>query len=424
MTTNEVRRTFLDYFLKGDHQLIEQSGIIPKNDSTLMFINSGMAPLKPYFTGQATPPYPRLTNVQDCIRFVDVESVGDSYHGTSFRMMGSWSFGDYFKERAIELAFELITEGFGIPVDRLSATVFMADESLPGVPSDEESARIWERFLPRDRIIGRPPVDNFWGPAGSSGPCGPCTEIFFDRGEEFAEQETDDVLVPGRHVEIWNAGVFMQYFKDEQKNFSPLPMKCVDTGAGLERFAMILQGRASIHQIDQYDFVYQIINQQIGDTRWTRIILDHLKTSILMLREGIVPSNTREGYLLRRVLRRAMIGVFLRGISLDTLQNWANSLCEIIDNRDLTFSQQSTILHWLNVERMSFEKLMQRSNKYLERIVSSQVLTGHDAFNLKTCMGIPEDILVEFCKRHNVVFPMTEFLRLTEEHKEISRQKK
>jgi alanyl-tRNA synthetase len=423
-TTEEVRQTFLDYFLKNDHQLVEPSEITPKNDPTLMFINSGMAPLKPYFLGQAKPPYPRLANVQDCIRFVDVESIGDSYHGTSFRMMGSWSFGDYFKERAIELAFELITVGFGIPADRLCATVFMADESLPGVPSDEESARIWENFLPRDRIIGRPPADNFWGPAGTAGPCGPCTEIFFDRGKQFAEKETDDALVPGRHIEIWNAGVFMQYFKDEQGNFTPLPMKCVDTGAGLERFAMILQDRASIHEIDQYDSSYQLIKQQIRDTVWTRIILDHLKTSIMMLREGIIPSNTREEYLLRRALRRAMIGMFLRGISLSILEEWMESLSQVMDNKDLTMRQKPAIDRWLSVERDGFEKLMQRSRKHLDKIASAKELDAHHAFTLKTGMGIPEDLLEEFFLRQGIVFPKADFLRFIEEHKGISRQPK
>lgn len=423
-TTEEVRQTFLDYFLRHDHQFVEPSGIIPKNDSTLMFINSGMAPLKPYFTGQAEPPYPRLVNIQDCIRFVDVENVGDSYHGTNFRMMGSWSFGDYFKEKAIELAFELITEGFGIPADRLSATVFMADESLPGVPSDEESARIWERFLPRDRIIGCPPIDNFWGPAGTSGPCGPCTEVFFDRGEEFAEKETDDVLVPGRHIEIWNAGVFMQYFKNEHGEFSSLPMKCVDTGAGLERFAMILQDRASIHEIDQYESSYWLINQCIDDTVWTRIILDHLKTAILMIREGIVPSNTREGYLLRRALRRAMLGVFMRGINLSVLQEWVDSLTEAVDNQSLTLHHKSNIAYWLGVERDGFEGLMLRSRRYLDKIIAAKELDAQLAFTLKTGIGIPEDLLEEFCVRHSIHFPKIEFLRLIEEHKGISRRSK
>ena len=423
-TTEEVRQTFLNHFLKHDHQIVKPSGIIPKNDPTLMFINSGMAPLKPYFMGHARPPYSRLTNVQDCIRFVDIESVGDSYHGTSFRMMGSWSFGDYFKEKAIELAFELITGQFGIPADRLYATVFVADKSLPGVPSDEDSARIWEQFLPRERIIGCPPVDNFWGPAGTSGPCGPCTEVFFDRGEEFAEKETDDVLVPGRHIEIWNAGVFMQYFKDEQGNFSPLPMKCVDTGAGLERFAMILQDRASIHEIDQYESSYQLINQCVGDTVWTRVILDHLKTSILMIREGIVPSNTREGYLLRRALRRAMIGVFLRGVNLTILQEWVESLSGEIDNEDLTRRQKSVITHWIDEERNGFEGLMHRSRKYLDKIVAVKELDAQYAFTLKTAMGMPEDLLEEFCIRHGIPFPKSEFLKLIEEHKEISRRPK
>ncbi len=424
MTTEEVRQAFLEYFLERDHRLVEPSGIIPKDDSTLMFINSGMAPMKPYFTGQLRPPYPRLVNIQDCIRFVDVGSIGDSYHGTSFRMMGSWSFGDYFKERAIELAFDLITGTFGIPAERLSGTVFVTDESMPGVPSDEESARIWERFLPSNRIIGRPPEDNFWGPAGISGPCGPCTEIFFDRGEEFAEREVDDVLVPGRHIEIWNAGVFMQYFKDEAGVFSPLPMKCVDTGAGLERFAMIFQNRASIHEIDQYEKPYQLIDQRIGDAIWSRIILDHLKTSILMIREGITPSNTREGYLLRRALRRAMIGVYLRGISLTILQEWVESLSEVIDDKDLTLRHKSEIAHWLSEERTGFESLMRRSGKYLDKVAAAKELDAQHAFTLKTGMGIPEDLLEEFCSQHNIPFPKTEFLRLIEEHKEISRRQK
>jgi alanyl-tRNA synthetase len=423
-TTEEIRETFLSYFLKHDHLLVQQSGIIPKNDPTLMFINSGMAPLKPYFTGQAKAPYPRLANIQDCIRFNDIDSVGDSHHGTNFRMMGSWSLGDYFKERAIELAFELITEGFGIPAERLSATVFMADDSLPGVPSDEESARIWERFLPRDRIISCPPTDNFWGPAGSSGPCGPCTEVFFDRGKEFAEKETDGPLVPGRHIEIWNAGVFMQYLKDEQGNFSPLPMKCVDTGAGLERFAMILQDRASIHEIDQYEQSYQLINKSVDDIGWTRVILDHLKTAILMIREGIVPSNTREGYLLRRALRRSMLGAFLYGVDLTVLQEWVNSLSEVIDNKDLTMRHKAAINHWLNVECTRFGELMRRNKKHLDKISSTKELSAQEAFALKAAMGIPEDLLEEFCARHSVSFPKVEFLRLIEEHKEISRRSK
>ncbi|MEK7647483.1 MAG: alanine--tRNA ligase-related protein [Patescibacteria group bacterium] len=423
-TAEEVRQTFLEHFLNREHRYISPSGIMPKDDPTLMFINSGMAPMKPYFTGQATPPYPRLTNVQDCIRFVDFESVGDSYHGTSFRMMGSWSFGDYFKERAIELAFELITGEFGIPADRLYATVFNADDSLPGVPSDEESARIWERFLPRDHIIGRPPEDNFWGPAGTSGPCGPCTEVFFDRGESFAEKETDDVLVPGRHIEIWNAGVFMQYFKDENGAITNLPMKCVDTGAGMERFSMILQDRASIHEIDQYSTSFRLIQESVGDTRWSRIILDHLKTAILMIREGVVPSNVREGYLLRRALRRTMIGAQLHGVELTALTGWVHSLCVAIDNRELTLRHESAVNGWIQSERDSFVRVLQRSKKHLDKIAAAQEISATHAFTLKSELGIPEDLLSEFCGRHGIHFPIDEFQKLVDGHKETSRAKK
>lgn len=422
-SVEEIRQMFLEYFLKNDHRLIESARILPHDDPTLMFINSGMAPMKPFFTGQAQPPYPRLTNVQDCIRFVDVEDVGDSHHGTSFRMLGSWSFGDYFKERAIELAFELLTEVFGFPSERLYATVFVSDETMPTIPDDEESARIWERYLPRERIVPKPPQDNFWGPAGTTGPCGPCTEVFFDRGEEYGQRRADDPLIPERHIEIWNAGVFMQYFKDEQGNFSVLPMNCVDTGAGLERLAMVLQGRASIHEIDQYEEVYRSIEQVVGDTTWTRIILDHLKTALLLMREGIVPSNQREGYMLRRTLRRSMSGVFLRDIGLPMVSEWFEALCEVVDDKDKTNAARATILSWLEDERSGFENLMRRSRKHLDKIAATRRLEAKQAFDLKTSLGIPEDLLEEYCRRYGIEFPREGYLQLFREHQEISRGK-
>jgi alanyl-tRNA synthetase len=422
-SVEEIRRVFLEYFLKKDHRLIEPAGILPHDDPTLMFINSGMAPMKPFFTGQSQPPYPRLTNVQDCIRFVDVEDVGDSHHGTSFRMLGSWSFGDYFKERAIELAFELLTEIFRFPAAQLYATVFVSDETTPAIPDDEESARIWERYLPRERIVSKPPEDNFWGPAGATGPCGPCTEVFFDRGEQYGQVGGDDPLIPERHVEIWNAGVFMQYFKDEQGNFSVLPMNCVDTGAGLERLAMILQDRVSIHEIDQYEEVYRSIEQVVSDTTWTRIILDHLKTALLLMREGIVPSNQREGYMLRRTLRRSMSGVFLRDINLSVVSEWFESLCEVVDNKGKTDAARPTMLSWLEEERNSFELLMRRSRKHLDKIAATQHLDAKQAFDLKTSLGIPEDLLEEYCRRYGIEFPRKGYLQLFREHQEISRGK-
>lgn len=421
-STDDVRETFLNYFLRNDHQLIQPSGIVPKEDSTLILINSGMAPLKPFFTGKKTAPYPRMTNVQDCVRFNDIESVGDSYHGTSFRMMGSWSFGDYFKERAIELAFTLITDVFGLPRERLLATVFVSDERMPNVPSDEESIRIWERYLPRERIIGKPAQDNFWGPAGTSGPCGPCTEVFFDRGEKFAEGTSTDQLVPGQHVEIWNAGVFMQYFKDENGKFSPLPMKCVDTGAGLERFSMILQNASSIHEIDQYAQVYKLIDASISDAVWSRTILDHFKTSILMMRENIIPSNQREGYLLRRALRRAMTGMFLHDIELSKSLEWINTLIETIDNPELSRMKGQTIESCVHAETASFEKLIYHNQKHLNKIISRGSIDANEAFVLKATLGIPEDLIEGFCKQHNINFPKEKFFKLIQDHQKISRR--
>lgn len=422
-TTEEVKERFITFFMEHNHQLVPPKGIIPIDDPTLLFINSGMAPMKPFFMGKKTPPSPMLTNVQDCIRFVDFDDVGDSYHGTSFRMMGSWSFGDYFKEGAIKLAFELITEGFGLDPSKLSATVFKNDGSIKGVPDDEESARIWEKYLPRDRIIPRPPVDNFWGPPGDSGPCGPCTEVFYDRGPEYTEKETDDILVPGRHIEIWNAGVFMEYYMSEQKEISNLPNKCVDTGAGQERFAMILQNTPSICEIDQYRDVYRLIHEQIKNTTWSRIALDHLKTSILILREGVIPSNTREGYMLRRLLRKALIGMFIHEIRFDIITTWSDYLCDVIDNKNLTMEHKAAIDQWIKFECNNFAALMKRSRRHLNKVITLQELTAQKAFELKTSIGIPEELLHAICETHNIDFPTEGFNAKMEEHRNISRKK-
>ena len=421
LTTEEIRHKFMNFFLSHDHKFVEQSGILPVNDPTLLFINSGMAPMKSFFLGKKQPPYHHLTNIQDCIRTVDIDDVGDSYHASSFRMMGSWSFGSYFKEKAIELAFELITQGFGFPVDRLYATVMRQDKSLPNVPADTESAVIWEHFLPQDRIVWLPPQDNFWGPAGDSGPCGPCTEVFFDRGEEYGKGQ-EGILVKGRHIEIWNAGVFMQYNMNINREIEPLPVKCVDTGAGLERFAMVLQGTTSIHNIDQYANAYSMIKSLITDERWTRIILDHLKTAVLMLREEISPGNQRHEYVLRRLIRRALSGMYLRNVDMKIALQFIQSLAEVIDNSKLTQSKMPSITNALQIEIEQFQKVLRRAQKHFDIVLGNRQLTVETAFKMKTAHGIPEELIREFCQEHSIEFPDKTFATLMEEHKNISRK--
>jgi len=417
----DIRRKFIGFFLGSDHQLVEQSGVLLRDDPTLLFVNSGMAPMKPYFLGTRHPPYPRLANVQDCIRTIDIDDVGDSYHGSSFRMMGSWSFGDYFKDRAIDLAFELITEGFGFPAEQLFATVYGGDNSLPGVPPDYESASEWERHLPSERILLRPASDNFWGPAGNSGPCGPCTEVFYDRGEEYGLMDGSDPLVGGRHIEIWNAGVFMQYDMALDRSIIPLPVRCVDTGAGLERFAMLLQGVSSIHEVDQYASAFQIVSEMVEDSRKARIIFDHLKTSLLMMVEGVAPGNQRHAYVLRQLLRRALTATYLSDVKIDSVLSLAWGVGETMDNREALEEAKDLIDHYLLAEVGSFSKILGRAEKYLARIAEAGEIDARTAFDLKATHGIPLELVSGFCRERAIPFPQVELKTLLEEHSAISR---
>lgn len=421
MSVEEIKEKFLNFFKKNDHRFVNPSGILPKGDPTLLFINSGMAPMKPYFLGASTAPYPKLTNIQDCIRTVDIDDVGDSYHGSSFRMMGSWSFGDYFKEKAIELAFTLITEGFGFPADRLYATVMKSDHSLPNVPDDEESAKIWKKFLPSDHIIWCPPSDNFWGPAGESGPCGPCTEVFYDRGPEYGDKNSKDQLVRERHIEIWNAGVFMQYIKSSAGAISQLPMHCVDTGAGLERFAMLLQDAPSIHEIDQYKQVYDKIVGYTKNHKNSRIILDHAKTSLLMMSEGVSPGNQRHAYVLRRLLRRILTLHHLDNIELKNIIGIMEMLAKTMDNSSNIIAAMPFIGSIMQSEVGSFERIIARAEKHFSKIIKERTILASYAFELKTAHGIPTELIQEFCKKNNINFPENQFSELLKKHRDISR---
>ncbi len=427
LTTHEVRSRFLSYFEGRDHQFIQQSSILPKNDPTLLFINSGMAPMKPFFLGITKPPHLQLTNVQNCIRTVDITDVGDSHHGSSFRMMGSWSFGSYFKPEAITLAFNLITEGFGFPADKLYATVFGGDGSLPDVPPDDESAQTWSNLIGESHVVRCGAADNFWGPAGDSGPCGPCTEVFFDRGENYGDSSDPSVLKTGRHIEIWNAGVFMMYNKTHEGDLAPLVTRCVDTGAGLERFAMILQGAASIHEIDQYLPAYQRIYELLqGDTRWTRIVQDHVKTSAMILRCGVVPSNQREGYVLRMLLRRVFSGLYLRGISQASIAAVLDSVWDVMDGdtqAGIDVEQYRDFAHFqISGELQKFGRVLKLADRLLPRYTNAGALNAHDAFEMKTTHGVPEELIIEYCREHAIDFPAAEFNALLEEHRIASRK--
>lgn len=410
-STDEIADSFLDFYQSKGFQKIDDSGVIPENDPTLLFINSGMAPLKPYFTGEKQPPHSLLTNIQNCVRTGDIDDIGDSYHGTSFNMMGSWLFGKAFsKERATELAHELITERFGLDQNRLSTSVLDSSATDRGIPADTESIEAWQRFMPQDRIIRMPAKDNLWGPPGESGPCGPCTEVFYDRGEEYTESyDPDSELQNGRHVEIWNAGVFMEYHMDRDGAITPLPSKSVDGGAGLERFAMVLQDAPSIHQIDRWLPVYDTIRSDVTNDRSARIITDHLKTSEILTQSGIRPGSKMASYVLRRLLRRSMAVMAQEGVDLSRLQEYQTAVQSRLPKIPGAIIGTKESREIFDAEKTTFDKILTRSDKLLTPYIKQGSITGKAVHTMHATYGIPVDLVREICRKNNITFPENDY---------------
>lgn len=420
---DDIKRTFLDYFEENDHTIVPGAGIVPRNDPTLLVINSGMAPMKPYFTDEATPPANMLADAQLCVRTTDIDSIGDETHGTSFTMLGNWSFGAYGKERAIELAMGLVTDGYDLPQDKLLATTFRSDSSTPTIPSDDESYTAWLSHLPENRVIPSPPEDNFWGPAGTSGPCGPCTEIFYDRDPSGPLSETDGRidLIDQRHAEIWNAGVFMEYEKTQSGLILPLGRLSVDAGAGLERFAMVLQGAASIHEIDQYLPAFDLIEATIGDVRSSRVIFDHIKTAKLMIESGLVPYKNGAGSVTRRLIRRVVGVLATNDVGLENLPDFYEAVAAVSERTPEQRLPDAEAFDVFRDETTTFEKTLARSLRHLDKTAAKGTLSGDDVFRAQTSQGIPLDLIKAYCKKHAILFPEDSYRELMDEHRRVSR---
>ena len=316
LTSEELREKFLKFYESKGHHIIPSASLIPENDPTVLFTTAGMHPLVPYLLGQKHPEGTRLTDVQKCVRTGDIDEVGDDSHLTFFEMLGHWSLGDYFKEDAIRWSFEFLTspDCLGIPVEKLAVSVFAGDETAP---RDEESARIWEECgIPRDKIFFLPRKNNWWGPAGLTGPCGPDTEMFIDRGYGKRSEDCSPCGCDcGKYIEIWN-DVFMQYFKNAEGKYEPLKQKNVDTGMGLDRTVCILNGVRSVYDTDLFTAARAKLEELTGKSydespeirKAFRIVLDHIRTATFMIGDpkGITPSNVDQGYVLRRIIRRAV----------------------------------------------------------------------------------------------------------------------
>ncbi|GAB3815055.1 hypothetical protein GCM10028895_08770 [Pontibacter rugosus] len=320
MNSAEIRQKFLDFFASKQHQIVPSAPIVVKDDPTLMFINSGMAPFKDYFLGNKPAPYKRVTDTQKCLRVSgkhnDLEEVGyDTYHHTMFEMLGNWSFGDYFKKDALEWSWELLTEVYKLPKDRLYVSVFQGDDS-ENLPMDQDAFSIWKSMIAEDRILMGSKKDNFWE-MGDTGPCGPCSEIHIDlRSEEERAQVDGKELVNNDHpqvVEIWN-NVFMEFNRLADGSLVKLPAQHVDTGMGFERLCMAIQGKRSNYDTDVFQPLIQFVAQEAGvkygqDEKTDiaiRVISDHIRAIAFTIADGQLPSNNKAGYVIRRILRRAV----------------------------------------------------------------------------------------------------------------------
>lgn len=427
MNSEEVVATFVDFFVKNDHLRIPGASLVPANDPTLLYINSGMAPLKPYFLGLSEPPRTKMCNVQRCIRTNDIEDVGDRHHLTFFEMLGSWSIGDYWKDKAIALAWELLTEGFGFPREKLYATVYKGDPAL-GIPPDEDSARVWESVgMPADHIVALG-EDNFWGPAGEWGPCGPCTEVFFDTGEDFGPAyrpggHFDDKR---RYIEIWNAGVFMQYDK-QASGLTPLAIRSVDTGSGVERMVMAMNGFESCYETDQLKPLVDFVTGAFAtrqEEATVRILSDHVRSAAMILADGVGPSPSGRGYIPRRLIRRAVAATVQGGaetfdfagmveLAIDNAKSW-NTHVALHKSRIIkTFMQE--VADFRSTLGAGLQRL---ADAFAEE---PEMMSASTAFTLYATYGIPIDVTREYVQSRGGKVDVAAFEGEYRRHQELSR---
>ena len=428
LSSIEIKNRFISFFKEKNHMEITDSSIIPKNDPTLLFINSGMAPIKNYFTGVEKPPFPRLCNVQPCIRTIDIDSVGDKHHLTSFQMLGSWSVNDYFKEKAISFAFELLTKYLNIPQEKLYVTVFSGDKDLD-LPFDEEAYEYWKKVgVPEDHIVKCGKEDNFWGPTAETGPCGPCTEIFYDTGEGLKYVPGGEFDTKNRYIEIWNAGVFMQLNKNADGTFSRLSFTSVDTGAGLERIAMVLGGHSTVYDTDLLNPIKKFIESNIPNgtnisEKDILIMTDHLRTVTLIFSENVAPSNEGRGYIPRKLLRRCIMIAAKNKIWDFDFSSVANFIIEKYSKMFVNFTKNKIyIINEFKKEQKQFGKVLKSGLERLEYIKSNHNdISSEKAFELVTTYGLPFDIICRYAEENGMTIDKQGFENKIEEHKEKSK---
>ncbi len=437
MTSDEIRNKFLEFFLERDHRRLRSSSLIPADfDPSALFTVAGMHPLKPYFLGIERPPHPRVTTCQKTFRTVDIEIIGTTTrHLTFFEMLGNFSFGDYFKREAARFAWELSTDGFGFNPADIWVTVFAGEAEL-GLGSDEEAVEAWlEIGFPRERIVELPRSENFWQ-AGPTGPCGPCSELYLDRGLAFGKP--DDL--PGgdneRFIEYWNL-VFMQYDQNPVNTLTPLPARNIDTGLGLNRLAAILQDVPSVFDTDQFAPLISLGEELSGrgygtdsDTdRSLRILADHGRSMTFLVADGVVPSNEDRGYVLRRVMRRAIQQGRALGLDPGFLGRYAGVVTELMGHEYPELHEQREVVRkWLDAEEHGFGRTLVQGSRMLDDLIARAVETGaegissEDAFMLHDTYGFPIEMTLELVAEHDLGVDEAGFETLMNEQRDRARR--
>lgn len=419
----KIKDLYIDFFVSKGHKQIPSSPVVPENDPSVLFNTAGMQPLIPYLMGEPHPYGTRLCDYQKCIRTNDLDEIGDTTHHTFFEMLGNWSLGDYFKDESITWSFEFLTKVLNIPVEKLAVTVFAGNDLIP---FDEVSYNKWLSLGIKKERIAKTALDNFWI-AGTSGPCGPDTEIFYFRSNEEAPETFDPE--DDRWVEIWN-NVFMQYYKDENGTVTELPKKNVDTGMGVERITTVLEGVDDNYKSSIWSDVIDLISDIAGlpyegNEKSMRIIADHIRTAVFISSDpaGIKPSNTDQGYILRRLIRRAIRHAKKLGI--DISSNWEEQIARLIIEKYQSYyselsQNKQVVLDVLKNEKEKFNRTLEKGLREFNK-VSNKDIDGDVAFHLYDTYGFPIELTEELAKDAGISVDIKEFNEKFKAHQELSR---
>ncbi len=415
MTSSDIRARFLAFFEKRGHAILPSASLVPKNDPSVLFNTAGMQPLVPYLLGEAHPQGTRLASAQKCVRTGDIDDIGDNRHLTFFEMLGNWSLGDYFKEDAIKWSYEFLTnkeEGLGLDPARLYVTVFEGDTNAP---RDLEAVEIWKQYIPEHRIYFLPAENNWWSP-GDNGPCGPDTEMFYDITGTLGDMSHEQFVAAddrGDVVEIWN-DVFMQYEKKDGAVIGTLAQKNIDTGSGLERIVMIVQGKSNVFEIDTFIPVMQLIESTAVsyNDRSARIIADHIRSAVFLVADEVFPANKDQGYILRRLIRRAAVQARTLGLT-------DQVLIDVVALFIISYKDQYPEVASLNVS----ETIMSEIAKFKKTLESGlrEFEKGTDAFTLATTYGFPIELTVELAQERELAIDVAGFHVQMKAHQDASR---